>query len=90
VRRAETLVSRPVGHHRLPIRSGSSEGVFGHVRYPGEEQLALDREIAELVFRAHEEGVNGIELRSDTHPRSSDERGPGEWWRGPMPRRARI
>ena len=32
------------------------------------EQLVLDREIAELVFWAHAEGLSGIELRSDTHP----------------------
>jgi hypothetical protein len=33
-----------------------------------DEQLAIDREIAELVFLAHAEGVGGIELRADAHP----------------------
>ena len=32
------------------------------------EQLALDRKIVELVFRAHAEGLSGIKLRADTPP----------------------
>ena len=30
------------------------------------EQLAVDREIVELVFRADAEGLSGIKLRADT------------------------
>jgi hypothetical protein len=33
-----------------------------------DEQLPLDRSLAELVFLAHAESLGGIELRADTHP----------------------
>ena len=38
---------------------GQKERAFATL---AEEQLALDREIAELVLRAHAQGLNGIEL----------------------------